>query len=284
MDRLEVALEDCLERMAEGESMQACLSRYPEHSQELAPLLKAAEQVQAGGHIQPSMQFKTLARSRLVNHMRSHPRERKFLPVRGWKPVWQGAVSLVVFLFAFLVAGTAYAQSAGPGGPMYGWKLASENVWLAISPDPVATDLALANRRAQEVQASMGAEREIALQGYQQVLTRLADQSASSDQQRIVPVLTEQRHQLMDSGITVPGLDEYLSNPGGMPSEQKPTPTSATSDGNTTEPAPTDSMMHPTSTPEAPMQTLQPGLTPTLPTETLTPTEQHPGMMGTPQG
>ncbi len=39
----EDALNDCLDRMAEGEDINRCTARYPEYSGELACLLEAAQ-------------------------------------------------------------------------------------------------------------------------------------------------------------------------------------------------------------------------------------------------
>ncbi len=37
------ALADCLDVMQEGESLKACLNRYPEHRERLRPLLEVAQ-------------------------------------------------------------------------------------------------------------------------------------------------------------------------------------------------------------------------------------------------
>ncbi len=39
------ALADCLDALREGESLKACLDRYPEHRERLRPLLEVAETV-----------------------------------------------------------------------------------------------------------------------------------------------------------------------------------------------------------------------------------------------
>ena len=37
------ALADCLDAMQDGESLNACLNRYPEHRERLRPLLEVAQ-------------------------------------------------------------------------------------------------------------------------------------------------------------------------------------------------------------------------------------------------
>ena len=60
------------------------------------------------------------------------------------------ALTFAVVVAALLVTGTAQAQSALPGDTFYAWKRTSEQVWRALSPDPVATDIILAERRLDE--------------------------------------------------------------------------------------------------------------------------------------
>ncbi len=212
MIRFERALEDCLERLAGGGvSLEDCLRGYPEFADELRPLLKAASQVRCGVEVQPSPEFRRRGRAQLMAHMRAHPRRQVTNRTRGLIPVYRLAVGLTALALAVFTTGTAFAQSAMPGDALYGWKLASESAWRAASPDPVGTDLALAERRVQEIQSSSGSAREIALQGYQQVLNRLVSQTDPAVQQRIFPILAAQRERLAQAGISVPDLEKYLS-------------------------------------------------------------------------
>ena len=131
-------------------------------------------------------------------------------------------------LLALLVAGTVYAQGVRPGNPFYGWKLASENIWRVISPDPVATDLAIAQRRADELltienhpelQAQVLAE-------YLEVVNRLELEVNPDDEARIRPVLEAQIEELSNSGIIVPALENRtlpgVEQPTGVPTETLP--------------------------------------------------------------
>lgn len=104
------------------------------------------------------------------------------------------------------------AQSALPGQPLYTWKLVSEQAWQSVSPDPVTTNLALAQRRIEEAVSVSGTQRAIALQGYETVLAHLKKQSNDnpSSINHMVPILTNQRKTLAKAGISVPKLDEFL--------------------------------------------------------------------------
>ncbi|MEW6717701.1 MAG: hypothetical protein AB1345_09385 [Chloroflexota bacterium] len=254
MDRFERILEDCLERLACGKaSLEDCLRDHPEFAEELRPLLQAASRMKRGADVQPSPEFKQRGRARLMAHLRAHPRRPVPARTRGLLPAYRLAVGLTVLALAVFVTGTAFAQSAMPGDPLYGWKLASESAWRAVSPDPVGTDLALAERRLQEFLAVSGSERDIALQGYLEVLARLTSQTDPATQGRIILALAAQRERLVQTGISVPELDEYLSSP----------------------PVPTPLPLPPIQTPTLP------GLTITLTAPLNVPTFEVPTMLGT---
>ncbi len=229
MNRFERALEDCLDRLAGGEAgMEDCLRDHPEFAAELRPLLQAASRVKRGADVLPSPEFRQRGRVQLMAHLRAHPRRQAAARARRLLPVYRLAVGLAALALAILGTGTALAQSALPGSPLYGWKLASEAAWRAVSPDPVGTDLALAERRTQELLGVSGLEREVALQGYQEVLTRLKSRTNPAAQERIISALVDQRERLAQAGITVPDLDEYLSSqPPSPPSPLLPLPTPA---------------------------------------------------------
>ncbi len=251
MGRFERALDDCLERlMGEEAGLEDCLQGYPEFADELRPLLKAASQVKRGAEAQPSPEFRRRGRAQLMTHMRAHPRRSVTYRTRGLAPAYRLAIGLTTLVLAVFVTGTAFAQSAMPGDLLYGWKLASESAWRAVSPDPVATDLALAGRRTQELLAVSGPDRGIALQGYQQVLNRLVSQTDPVGQQRIFPILTVQRERLAQSGILVPDLDKYLSShsvPTPLPQPSNLTPSPQPS-------IPTSALPNLTSTPALPLE------------------------------
>jgi hypothetical protein len=212
MSRFESALEICLERLAGGEaSLEECLLSYPEFSEELRPLLKAASQVRRVADVQASPDLKQRGRARLVTYMRSHPHNQGASRIRDWTPVYRLAVSLIVLVVAVFATGTAFAQSAMPGDLLYSWKLASESAWLVVSPDPVGTDLALAERRVLEIQSSSGSARDLALHAYQQVLDRLVSLPDPAVQESIHPILAAQSRILAQAGISLPDLDQYLS-------------------------------------------------------------------------
>lgn len=218
----EQILDNCLERLARGETLEACLSQYPQQAAELRPLLAAAEKMETGTQVQPLPAFRLRARGQLIAHMRAHPR-RAAKPV--FAPLFRLAVGLATLLLAFLVTGTALAQSALPGEALYPWKLTSEQAWLRLSPDPPGAQLALAARRVDEALAVSDdpAALGIALRGYRDILAELAMYTDPAARQRIELGLQIQKERLKESGLA-PILPAGEETPAPEPLLPLPTP------------------------------------------------------------
>ncbi len=214
MTDLELALDDCLACLADGTaSVDECLARYPEQAAALQPLLTTARLLGAGHAAGPSADFKAATLRRLQSHMRAHPRH--VAAQRSGMLTRRAAVGvgLATALFV-LTSGTAVAQAAVPGQPLYGWKRASEQVWRSVSPDPLGTDLALTARRAAELQQLAGEAGETqARSEYQQSLAALEAYTDPAAQDRIYTALTAQQDDLNQVGVVVPELDQKLAAP-----------------------------------------------------------------------
>ena len=66
------ALADCLDSIQEGESLKACLNRYPEHREQLGPLLEIAQTLHRGEYQEepaPSPGFVVDLKSILADEM-----------------------------------------------------------------------------------------------------------------------------------------------------------------------------------------------------------------------
>lgn len=202
---LDFILEDCLTRLAQGETLQACLERYPEQAAELQPLLAAAALLEAESHLNPSPAFKMRARAQLRDHMQAHPRQHSHLSPH-LSPAFRFGLSAIAVLFAFSTMGMALAQFALPGDMLYSWKLASEQGWRAISPDPVGVDLSRGNRRIDEALAlsDRSGAQSVALHGYQKVVVDLTQYHDMAVQDRIAEGLKIQQDRLKDAGLELP--------------------------------------------------------------------------------
>jgi len=186
MTEFEQVLEKCLDDLEQGDSnVDECLARHPRHAAQLEPILLLATGLEQARALEPSATFKARARAKLTLHMQAHPRR----SVGAVFAFWRFATSLAVIALALLATGTAYAQSALPGDLFYAWKLASERAWRTVSPDPIRTDLAIANRRIDEINAVLNdpVRGALALEGYQEVLIRLQVEFDAETLEQLLP-------------------------------------------------------------------------------------------------
>ena len=75
MKSFDRALEECLEWIKNGQTVEACLRRYPQYAGRLAPLLRTALELKEGARIQPTEAFRQRGRAELAAYMDSHPQE-----------------------------------------------------------------------------------------------------------------------------------------------------------------------------------------------------------------
>ncbi len=124
------ALNKCLDELCSGRSLEDCLRAYPEHAEELEPLLRSALALRDTP--KPSVQFRRELRQRLDEAWHARPRrQRRFfwVPRRAW------AVALALALALFVSgAGTVWAAaSTAPGDVLYPAKRATEGVRQALT-------------------------------------------------------------------------------------------------------------------------------------------------------
>ena len=147
-------LDECLERLlTSGETVEQCLERHPEYAAELEPLLRTAMVTRETSTLEPSVEFRARARYQLHSEM-SKVVVRRWRPILTWQPRWV-MVAVVVMVVMLAGGGTVVAaDSSMPGTPLYGVKLATENVRLTLSSSDVARAelyAALADRRIAEI-------------------------------------------------------------------------------------------------------------------------------------
>lgn len=218
----ENVLQECLRDLEQGaSSVEECLRRYPSHARELQPILLTSAYLARGHEARLSPAFKARVRTRLIQQMYARPR--KQAPANF--TFMRLAVSLAVTLLALLVTGTVYAQRAVPGEMFYAWKLASENAWRVVSPDPVGIDLAIAERRLNELAAVKDdpALQAQTLDAYLQVAERLRSQLNAANEARILATLNSQAEELNRLGILPEQPDQNV-----VPTLQAPTATPET--------------------------------------------------------
>lgn len=207
---LETILDTCLDEIEDGGSgIDECVARYPEHAEELKPLLVAATRLARGREIVPDPAYRLRARSQLNVYMQQHPQRKRVSPV-----LFRFSIALATVLLLFIASGTAFAQTAIPGDAFYNWKLTSENVWRLTSTDPLGVDITLSNRRMNElvVVSTSGdaALRTRAVKNYEKLLIKFNAEQNEEKRARILPILRAQHQVLIEAGIVVPELESYF--------------------------------------------------------------------------
>ncbi|MCB9133590.1 MAG: hypothetical protein H6647_21920 [Anaerolineales bacterium] len=150
----EEALNDCLERMRRGESLQSCLARFPQHAADLAPLLQVGQMLRSAP---PALSADAFSRGRVIlrdaalaDHSASWG-QRLGDTLRGLiVPLGLAAAALVVIL----VIGAAW--SSAPGETLYPLRRLAQTAAIRVSPDAnfrAGQHLLLAEQQLAELQA-----------------------------------------------------------------------------------------------------------------------------------
>jgi len=125
-------LNDCLDRLIGGETIESCLARYPEHAAELEPLLKTALEARLAATLQPRAEFRQRAGiefQKAISQMPSKASGKAF----KWQLRWAIPVAVFLVLFSGGAGTVVAATNSLPGSPLYGIKLAAEQVQLAFT-------------------------------------------------------------------------------------------------------------------------------------------------------
>jgi hypothetical protein len=146
-------LNECLDRLAGGETLEQCLQSYPEQAAQLEPLLQMAQAVIKASAITPRAEFKARARYEFRSALQAEATKRRrslFSLGRRW------SVALMVVSILLLAGGgtAAAASDSMPDSPLYPVKLATEQVQLTLTPSDIGKArlcAVLADRRVAEI-------------------------------------------------------------------------------------------------------------------------------------
>jgi LysM repeat protein len=141
-------LNDCIDRMARGASVEDCLLIYPEHARALRGLLESGLVVKralpADGEVAWA---RARAESRLEQALSETSRR------RAAPHIWLYTAARLAALFLIVIAGAAFAaESALPGDPLYPLKRFSEEVRVGLGDGETARQQ-YAARRLDETRA-----------------------------------------------------------------------------------------------------------------------------------
>ena len=135
-EEFEYILDDCIDRLLRGESLEQCLQRYPEQAAELKPLLRVALTTYQASAVEPRSEFRAGARYQIHSILYAEKQKPKVkrLSLLGWVPRWAVIVASVVLIILIAGGGTVAAASDSlPGETLYPVKLATERVQLAFT-------------------------------------------------------------------------------------------------------------------------------------------------------
>jgi hypothetical protein len=152
--KFEPVLDECLDSIQSGASVQACLARYPEHAEDLRPLLSLATAVRAVAHPRPNPSAVHANRQRMLLAVAERDARQPLLAgLFAWPWLRATLVLAVLILVVGFGARGLVAVSAGslPGDNLYSVKRFAENVRYALTLDPVAR---------QQLEAEFAVERE----------------------------------------------------------------------------------------------------------------------------
>ena len=153
MNEFHNILDECLQRLVEGENIEACLSRYPQYASELEPLLRTAQATLKAADIKPRPEFRDRARYQFQAALRELPVKEK----RGFFEMLRPSLVTVASIVIVLLAGSITVAAAGnslPGEPLYQVKLATESVRLALTPSELGKavlNVSFADERVDEI-------------------------------------------------------------------------------------------------------------------------------------
>jgi len=106
------ALDECLELIRQGKSLEQCAKAYPRHADRLMPFLRSAATLRGLGVPEPSTTSMQQARTKLLTRV-AEGRGKEAAVLRG---IFKFANLTGVAVAAIFVAGMGFVAAAGPGG------------------------------------------------------------------------------------------------------------------------------------------------------------------------
>jgi len=89
-------LDECINRLGRGESLEHCLAAYPEHAKQLEPLLQAMIQTKAAYSFSPSVDAKREARQRFYTALDRRRQPSFWDRILARRLVWATVASMLV--------------------------------------------------------------------------------------------------------------------------------------------------------------------------------------------
>jgi len=153
---LTTVLNECIDRLTQGQTVEDCLRAYPQYARELRPMLEAGLLTKRAAIAPLEIQFaQERARANFQRAIRNTPIRRSY-------PARQVLALAAMLLIGFIVVGgglSAASQNSLPGDILYGFKLFGESLQRASSGNTSELDNQFNNRRLDEIRQLLAASR-----------------------------------------------------------------------------------------------------------------------------
>lgn len=150
--------DDCLERIAHGESVADCLARYPDVAEQLAPMLWAAEQLRAFSQVHLTegqrLRAKVALREELAAQRAQRERSKGALGIVAWARLRMAPLAAAVAAVLFVSVAFSTVAASQPGDFVYPVRVAVERAPALVQSNPArgaAVELAVADRRLSDI-------------------------------------------------------------------------------------------------------------------------------------
>lgn len=139
-------LNECIERLAAGETVQECVAKYPDHADEIEPLLQTSA---IAVHTASSIAYRPDAKRRSLYKLTAAlddraqaGRSRRIRLLTGWRGKLTRTAAVVLSV-AVLATGTAFgaaraSEDSVPGDPLYAVKTLKEDIFLRMPKSDIA--------------------------------------------------------------------------------------------------------------------------------------------------
>jgi len=183
--KMEDILNDCLERIFRGESIEDCLASYPEEASELEPLLQTGLSLaQESAAISPSPEFKASTLSRLQARLYA-TEEKARVKVPFWRMRWVRAAASVAIVLSVGIGTVAASANALPDETLYPLKLAVEQARVSLARSNVSRaelHLQFAEERVYEITRMAGEGKDEQIPGLVERFSSQLGEAVSSAQ------------------------------------------------------------------------------------------------------
>jgi len=141
-NNFENILNECMDRVLAGETVEQVLAAYPEYTAELEPLLRTVASAAVIEDIKPRPEFRSVAAAEFqaaARDLQDKKQNRGFFSrwYHSWKFGWSIASVSVLIVFMAVTGTVLAASDSMPDEALYSVKLATEQIHIAVTPNEI---------------------------------------------------------------------------------------------------------------------------------------------------